>query len=83
MNLSYLRVVRRRLAIDLTEQPDTKKTYRNAVSILLTDTLSFSLALLEGVLVLELGTHVDDEVDEVGEGLSKCGGGWSGAWIWC
>jgi len=35
-----------------------KKTYGNAVSILLTDTLSFSLALLKGVLVLELGTHL-------------------------
>lgn len=32
-------------------------TYRNAVGILLADTLSFGLALLEGVLVLELGAH--------------------------
>ena len=34
-------------------------TYRNTVRILLSDTLSFSLALLERVLVLELGTHID------------------------
>ena len=32
-------------------------TYRNAVSVLLADTLSLSLALLEGVLVLKLGAH--------------------------
>ena len=32
-------------------------THRDAVGILLSDPLSFSLALLEGVLVLELGTH--------------------------
>jgi len=36
-------------------------THRNAVSVLLTDALSFSLALFEGVLVLELGAHVDGE----------------------
>ena len=35
------------------------KTYRNAVSVLLTDALSFGLALLKGMLVLELGAHVD------------------------
>lgn len=34
-------------------------TYRNTVRILLSDALSFSLALLERVLVLKLGTHVD------------------------
>lgn len=32
-------------------------TYRNAVGVLLTDTLGLSLALLEGVFVLELGAH--------------------------
>ena len=35
-------------------------TYRNTVGILLSDALSFGLALLEGMLVLELRTHVDD-----------------------
>lgn len=34
-------------------------TYRNTVGILLSDTLSFSLALFKGVLILELGTHID------------------------
>ena len=37
-----------------------RKTYGNPVGILLSDALRFSLALLERVLVLELGTHVDD-----------------------
>lgn len=32
-------------------------SYWNAIGIFLTDTLSFCLALLERVLVLELGTH--------------------------
>ena len=36
------------------------KTYRDTVCVLLSDSLSFSLALLEGMLVLELGTHIDD-----------------------
>ena len=34
-------------------------TYWNTVRILLSDALSFSLALLKGMLVLKLGTHVD------------------------
>ena len=34
-------------------------TYWNAVCILLSDSLSFGLAFLELVLVLELGTHDD------------------------
>ncbi len=34
-----------------------EKTYRNAVGILLSDALGLSLSLLEGVLVLELGSH--------------------------
>ena len=34
-------------------------TYGNTVGILLSDTLSFSLALFKGVLILELGTHID------------------------
>ena len=32
-------------------------TYGNAVGVLLTNAFGFCLALLEGVLVLELGTH--------------------------
>jgi hypothetical protein len=35
-----------------------RKTYGNAVVVLLADALSLGLALLERVLVLELGTHV-------------------------
>lgn len=34
-------------------------TYGNAVGVLLPDTLGFGLALLKGVLVLELAAHVD------------------------
>ena len=34
-------------------------TYWDTVCVLLTDSLSLSLALLERVLVLELGAHVD------------------------
>lgn len=37
-------------------------TYRNAVRVLLADALSLGLALLEGVLVLELGSHGDGEM---------------------
>jgi len=33
-------------------------TYRNTVSVLLSDALGLGLALLEGVLVLELGSHL-------------------------
>ena len=32
-------------------------TYRDAVRVLLTNAFGFCLALLEGVLVLELGAH--------------------------
>ena len=32
--------------------------YRNAISVFLTDALGLSFALLERVLVLELGTHL-------------------------
>ena len=32
-------------------------THRNAVGVFLADALSFCLAFLEGVLVLELGSH--------------------------
>lgn len=41
------------------EQPSVQRdlTYRNAISVLLADALSFRFALLEGVLVLELGPH--------------------------
>lgn len=35
---------------------------RNAIGVLLTDAFRFSLALLEGMLVLKLGSHVDDGV---------------------
>jgi hypothetical protein len=34
--------------------------YWNAVRVLLTDALGLGLALLEGVLVLELAAHFDD-----------------------
>lgn len=34
-------------------------TYRDAIRIFLADPLGLSLALLEGVLVLELGSHGD------------------------
>jgi hypothetical protein len=34
-------------------------THRDAVGVLLPDALGLGLALLEGVLVLELGAHVD------------------------
>jgi hypothetical protein len=34
-------------------------THRNAVGVFLADALCFCLALLEGVLVLELGSHDD------------------------
>jgi len=34
-------------------------TYWDAVGVLLTNTLGFCLALLEGMLVLELGSHYD------------------------
>ena len=39
---------------------DKRYTYRNTISVLLANTLSFSFALLEGVLVLELGSHGGD-----------------------
>jgi hypothetical protein len=35
------------------------RTYGNAVSVFLTDSFRFSLSFLEGVLVLELGAHID------------------------
>ena len=34
--------------------------YRDAIRVLLTDTLGLGLALLEGVLVLELAAHFGD-----------------------
>ena len=34
-----------------------RKTHRNAVGVLLADALSFGLALLERMLILELGAH--------------------------
>ena len=34
-----------------------RQTHGNAVCVLLADALSFRLALLEGMLVLELGSH--------------------------
>ena len=46
--------------VEMTRHLIWGTTYRNAVCILLSDSLSFSLALLERVLVLELGTHIDD-----------------------
>lgn len=41
-------------------------TYRNTVRVLLTNALGLSLTLLEGVLVLELGSHT------VGCGWGRC-----------
>ena len=37
-----------------------RDTYRNAVSVLLSNAVGFGLALLQLVLVLELGSHGDD-----------------------
>jgi len=37
----------------------------DSVGILLTDSLSFSLALLEGMFVLKLGSHDDDGFDDM------------------
>jgi hypothetical protein len=34
-----------------------KTAHRNTIGIFLTDAFSFGLALLEGMLVLELGAH--------------------------
>lgn len=34
------------------------RTYRDAVGVLLSDALGLGLALLEGMLVLELGSHL-------------------------
>ena len=42
-------------------------TYRNTISIFLSNALSFGLALLEGMLVLELGSHIDGYVMTGGE----------------
>lgn len=39
------------------EQTAKRSTYRNAVRVLLANALGLSLALLEGVLVLELAAH--------------------------
>jgi len=45
-----------------------KQTHRNAVRVLLADTLGLGLALLEGVLVLELASHFGG----VGDGGGRC-----------
>lgn len=50
-------------------------TYWDAVCVLLTDSLSLSLALLERVLVLELGAHVD--------GMYELGIGVLGSYLYC
>lgn len=39
---------------------ESEEAYRNAISVLLANAFSFCLALLEGMLVLELGTHSDE-----------------------
>lgn len=36
-----------------------RQTYRNAIVVLLANALRLGLALLKGVLVLELGSHDD------------------------
>lgn len=41
------------------ESRERRDTYGNAIGVLLANTLSFSFALLERVLVLELGSHGD------------------------
>lgn len=41
-----------------TRERRERRTYRDAISVFLSDAFSFSLALLKWVLVLELGTHV-------------------------
>lgn len=65
-----------------------RKTYGDAVCVFLSDSLSFSLALLKRVLVLELGSHDDDvlvcdfclnclgNIDSArsGDGVWKCSG---------
>ena len=48
-----------------TQEQGSRVTYGDTVGILLADTLSFGLALLEGVLVLELGTHGCFHVDKL------------------
>jgi hypothetical protein len=45
----------------IKEKESFEVTYRNTVSILLSDALGLSLALLEGMLVLELAAHVDGD----------------------
>lgn len=57
------------------------QTYRNAICVLLADTLCFSFTLLERVLVLKFGTHDDSVVGVleggcVGGGDSYARGGW-------
>lgn len=51
---------------------DSMATYRNAISVLAPDALSLCLALLERVLVLELGAHGDESGGE-----ASCGVVWS------
>lgn len=49
-------------------QERSRKTYRDAVGVLLANAFGFCLALLERVLVLELGTHGD-----CGRSVGTCG----------
>ena len=46
-------------AVVLMDSTDGKSAYGDAISIFLADALGFGFALLEGVLVLELGPHGD------------------------
>ena len=41
-------------------------TYRNTVSILLSNAVGLCLALLQLVLVLELGSHIDGVINRLG-----------------
>lgn len=80
------------LSVLILRRGAKRSTHGNAVVVLLTDALGLGLALLKGVLVLELGAHLDRvvgvEVEVVGfsglqEGardLEVCGraGGWGG-----
>lgn len=51
-------------------------TYGNAISVLLANTLGLGLALLEGVLVLELGSHLGGVADDDVEAGDKARAEW-------
>lgn len=56
--LAFEEAVRRHVGRRLARSRQCiETTHRDPISVFLTDALSFRLALLEGVLVLELGSH--------------------------